>query len=313
LGPLFFITYISPIEHLINMFNVGQIAYADDATLFINLESSSLAVLSKCLSSLSDWFLFNDLMLNPDKSQCLKSGTRQQVKSNCVSTLNICDVIVPFSDTITVLGVTFDCSLNFDKQISSICSAASYHLKSLKHIRKCIDQDTAKTIAAAFIASRLDYCNAVLAGISDYNVLRLQRVQNTAARIVLNRTKGSAIECRRQLHWLPISQRLEYKTLLLVFKVLHCGQPYYLRSLLTVSKPVRALRSSTHGILLDVRFCKTEMAARAFSVYAPKLWNALPADIRALVDTRDDLSVCIVKFKSMLKTLLFKRAYCADG
>ena len=80
-----------------------------------------------------------------------------------------------------------------------------------------------------------------------------------------------------------------------------------------MSKPVRALRSSTHGILLDVPFCKTEMAARAFAVYAPKLWNALPADIRALVDTRDDLSVCIVKFKSMLKTLLFKRAYCADG
>ena len=100
------------------------------------------------------------------------------------------------------------------------------------------------------------------------------------------------------LHWLPIAQRLEYKTLLLVFKVLHCDQPNYLRSLPTVSKPVRVLRSTVNGTLLDVPFCKTETAARAFAVYAPKLWNALSANLRALLDCQVDLTQCVNKFKS---------------
>ena len=116
-----------------------------------------------------------------------KDWYTQQVKTCSVDSLVICDVTVPFVDTVTLLGVTFDGVLKFDNQISTICSTTSYHLKALRHIRKSIDRDTAKTIASAFIASRLDYCNAVLAGISEHNIQRLQKVQNATARVVCNR------------------------------------------------------------------------------------------------------------------------------
>jgi hypothetical protein len=313
LGPLLFITYISPIEHLIRMFGVGQIAYADDVTLCINLKSSSISVLCQCLSAISDWFLFNDLMLNPDKSQCLKVGTRSQVKSFTDSSLNICNVIVPFADTLTLLGVTFDSVLSFDNHISNTCSAASYHLKALRHIRRCIDFDTAKIIASAFIASRLDYCNALLTGVSDHNINRLQRIQNIAAKIVCNNPGIRAVDCCQQLHWLPIKQRAEFKTSLMIFKALYFGQPEYLRSLINVSKPMRPLRSSANGLMLDIPFCKTETASRAFAVSAPKLWNSLPVDIRTLVEAKIDNVAIINQFKNILKTFLFKCAYGAEG
>ena len=101
--------------------------------------------------------------------------------------------------------------------------------------------------------------------------------------------------------------------MLIVFKLLHCGQPEYLRSLLTISKPLRALRSSANGLLLEVPFCKTETASCAFAVLAPKLWNALPIDLRALAEAVGELTASTHRFKSLLKTLLFKGAYCAAG
>ena len=126
LGPLLFITYISPIEQLIKSFNVDQIAYADDLTLYINLSSNNVLNFSKCLEAVSDWLLFNDLLLNPDKSQCLRVGTRHQLKTCADSSMNLCGTLVPYSDTLKLLGVTFDSTLSFDKHVSLICSSAFF-------------------------------------------------------------------------------------------------------------------------------------------------------------------------------------------
>ena len=68
LGPLLFIAYITPIEHLTKSYGVQQISYADDLTLYINLKFGSQSLLSQCLCAVRDWLLHNDLLLNPDKS-----------------------------------------------------------------------------------------------------------------------------------------------------------------------------------------------------------------------------------------------------
>jgi len=75
-----------------------------------------------------------------------------------------------------------------------------------------------ETVVHAFIASRLDYCNALLYGVSDRLMCRLQSVQNAAARLVTGaRWCDHITPILRQLHWLPVRQRVLFKITVLVF------------------------------------------------------------------------------------------------
>ena len=123
----------------------------------------------------------------------------------------------------------------------------------MRHIRSKLDRSTANSIACSFVASRLDYCNAILAGMSAHNIKRLQRIQNRAARIVYNLNGRSSTSAMLR-DWLPVAQRINYKVALTTFKVLTVNQPAYLRSLLHVLTLTRSLRSSSKGVLLNVAY-----------------------------------------------------------
>jgi len=71
------------------------------------------------------------------------------------------------------------------------------------------------------VAGRLDYCNAVLYGSSYMNIDKLQRVQNTLARVVSKTHRRDHITpVLADLHWLPVRYRIEYKIALLTYKAL---------------------------------------------------------------------------------------------
>jgi hypothetical protein len=314
LGPLLFSTYISPVQRLVESFGINHVAYADDLTLYVNVQSdtkSSLQSVSNCSSAVSKWFMLNDLLLNPTKSEAMFVGTRQQTNSISGEQVIVAGSAIQPASHVKLLGVTFDCNLTFNQHVADVCKSTFCHVKALRHIRKCIDLSTANTIACSFVASRLDYCNSVYAGMSDYNINRLQRVQNSVAKIVkMKQNRTSALKTLKELHWLPISHRIDYKIAVMTQKILTSGQPSYLRSLLEPVIPVRSLRSSSNGLMLTVPFCKTATAARAFSSYAPRLWNSLPASIRNCVSV-ESVTDCgsLENFKRLLKTYLFTLAY----
>jgi len=88
---------------------------------------------------------------------------------------------------------------------------------------------TRKTVVHAFVSSRLDYCNSLLFGVTDSLVQRLQAVQNAAARLVSGTRRSEHITpVLRQLHWLPVRQRIEFKMAILVYKALNDLSPQYL-------------------------------------------------------------------------------------
>ncbi len=138
----------------------------------------------------------------------------------------------------------------------------------------------AEKLVHAFLTTRLDYCNALLAGCPASSINKLQIVQNAAARVLTRSRKYDHITLILQsLHWLPIKFCISYKILLLTYKALNDLAPAYLTNLLSRYNPTRSLRSQNSGLLVLPKIAKFTKGGRTFSYLAPKLWNSLPDNI----------------------------------
>ena len=110
--------------------------------------------------------------------------------------------------------------------MSAVARSCNYHAQAIRHIRHLLTTELAQTLACSLILSRIDYCNAVLHGAPSYSIKKLQRVQNNAARIVLEAPRRAhASPLLRTLHWLPVQQTIDYKVALLTFKVRSTSTP----------------------------------------------------------------------------------------
>ena len=122
-------------------------------------------------------------------------------------------------------------------------------LRKISVIWNYVTVDVTKTFVSSLVFSRLDYCNSLLAGTIFHNISRLQTIKNKAASLILKK------ECRAynlpmlyELHWLPVSERIDYKIALLCYKCLCCQAPTYLNDFLKIYTPKRSLRSSSDEV-----------------------------------------------------------------
>ena len=136
---------------------------------------------------------------------------------------------------------------------------------------------------------RIDNCNAIYTGLSVHHITRLQRLQNSCARVIYGaRRRDHVSGLLKQLHWLPIRQRIIFKVLCLIFKCLHNTAPSYLSDVLPQTVGNRFVR---------IPRTKTSYGDHAFCRFGPIYWNALPANVTS--------SQSITNFKSKLKHYLF--------
>ena len=169
----------------------------------------------------------------------------------------------------------------FDVHVSHICRSSFNQLRNLSKIRKYLTRESSEIAVHAFITSKLDYCNSLLYGCRKTQLKKLQYVQNTAARIVTQTSKFDHITpVLFDLHWLPVSYRIVFKILLLVFKSLNNLSPSYLADRLSYQSHSRVLRSASKQLLDQPRSITKTYGDKAFSVCAPKLRNSLPLDLR---------------------------------
>ena len=181
----------------------------------------------------------------------------------------------------SVLGVKgsalqwFKSYLIMAPHVKSVVKKSSFHLRNIGKARRVLTEDATKTVMQSLVMSRLDYCNALLIGIQQDLIAKLQRLQNSAARIVSRTRKYEHITpVLIKLHWLPIKFRIQFKVLLLVYKALNRLAPKYIKELLVPYKPRRHLRSEAKGLLDEPR-TRLKFGDRAFSISAPRLWNAV--------------------------------------
>jgi len=189
--------------------------------------------------------------------------------------------------------------------ITRVCSAAHLHLRNISRIWPFLSQTTTEQLIHAFVTSRLDMGNALLYGVAQAQLGRLQRVQNSAARLLTRTSRAEHITpVLEQLHWLPVKQRVVFKILLQVYRACNNLAPEYICELLHACAPTRALRSNSEGLQFAVPRTRTVWGDRCFAKTGPQLWNALPNHVRQ--------SDSLTTFKRALKTHLFTAAFRRD-
>ena len=127
--------------------------------------------------------------------------------------------VVNSLESVRKLGSWFNAHMRMNVHIGKICSKAFRGLYNIRQIRKFLTVQSTKTLVHAFISSHLDYCNALLFGLPKYQLDHLQKVPIAAARVIFQIPKFDHITpALIDLHWFPVTFRVQFKLLLFVYK-----------------------------------------------------------------------------------------------
>ncbi|XP_072037296.1 uncharacterized protein [Amphiura filiformis] len=305
-GPLLFTLYSAPLHDLIQSHGVSSIVYADDTQLYLTFNpedrESAIKKIETCIADIRFWCSTNKLVLNDKKTEFIHFSSQFSKSPAVQSQLSIGETVIQSSPRARNLGAVMDSSLRMTNHVDNLCRSAMCAIRKIGQIRQYLDNNTTCRLVHAFVTSRLDSVNSLLYGLSQSEIAKIQRVQNTAARLVLCASRREHITpllC--QLHWLPVEYRSMFKILLLTYKAMNEMAPAFICDLVNLYVPTRPLRSSCATRLQLARSNTKFYGDRSFVVAAATLWNRLPADVRQ--------ATSLPMFKSRLKTHLFRQCF----
>ena len=152
------------------------------------------------------------------------------------------------------------------------------------------------------MSSRLNYCNSLFLSLTDFELRRLQLVQNSLCRVVTRSLKYSHIAPQlKKLHWLPIKYRIQFKIGLITYKILNQGQSVYLRELIHPYTSSRNTRRSTPKLKFLHTPTLDRKVHKSVKLFSPVLWKSFPFQIRN--------SPSVASFRKHLKSHLFNSSF----
>ena len=226
LGPILFTLYISPLGDICQAHDITFQSYADDQQNYASFKpvcpksrDECIIKIQNCISDIRDWMHTNLLKLNDSKTEVIMIGTPQMLKQVNESNVTIkigTDIIHPV-ESVHNLGFHMDRYFKNTAHVNKLCSTLYLTLKRIGKIRHLLDQSTLKILMQALLLSRLDYCNGLLLGTADYQLEKLQKLQNMACRLIFGLRKSDQISDKLQsLHWLKIQEWIQYKIAVIV-------------------------------------------------------------------------------------------------
>ena len=196
-------------------------SYADDSQLLIHLSpgncANSLHQLKACLNDIHTWIFENKLKLNPEKNRVYSlvlwisiNGSRiLNILGNCLFPTNV----------VCYLGVLLDSKFSFTNLVNSVIKSCFANLRDLHHIQRLLSYDVSVMLGNALVSSLRDYWNSLFCNLSPKNITRLQNIQNCLACFVSGTPRCFHVTTTlKSFLWLPVKQRIIFKTLVLVHK-----------------------------------------------------------------------------------------------
>ena len=310
LGPVLFTIYTGPLGDIARRHGINVHMYADDAQLYVPFDQTDAprtvcAKLEACIRDFKEWMTNNFLQLNDSKTELICFASKHSAINPEDYCVEVGSTAIRPSSSVKNLGVTLDQHLTMKEFVAKTCQSCYLYLRDISSIRNSLNTDAATQLVHSLVASRIDYCNALILGCTQQLISKLQRVLNMAARVVLSRRCHQFTDSKamlHHLHWLPVAERIKFKMLLMAFKAQHDLAPPYLCELLHVYQPTRLLRRGSAMMLsFAERRPRTQLGSRCFKEAAPTLWNQLISECRE--------SRTVTDFKSKLKTQLFITAF----
>ena len=201
-----------------------------------------------------------------------------------------------------MLGVTLDSQMSLNQHIAKTCRSIYMNIRKIKRIKSYLSYFAIRTLIQHTVIVRLDYCNSLYNGLNMNILKKLQLVQNCAARLISGIPRREHIsETLKELHWLPISKRCQFKLLVMTYKSLHGNLPSYVCEMLNWYHPTRNLRSSAFPSLVPNRNKTVRYGRRLYDTAAATLWNGLPKDLRC--------ASSVIVFKKTIKDLFILISY----
>ena len=191
----------------------------------------------------------NMLRSNAEKTEVILFTSRFTKTPN-IEKLFFDSTFIELTEKVRDLGVILGKNLTLTYHINETCRIATNAIRSIGRICKYLTNENLKLLVNALVISRLDYCNSILYGLPKRELDKLQRVQNTAARLITGTKQYDHIKpAFQKLYCLPVESRIIFKVILITFKILHGLSPAYLSSLLQKYNPPHSLRSSSKSLV----------------------------------------------------------------
>ena len=279
LGPILFNIFINDL--LLWISNSELLNFADDNTISAEIRNTIeelISTLEKESQAAIDWFVSNEIIVNPDKFQAIVVKRNNKMKDSY--SLNMNQEVINSENNVKLLGVEIDNKLSFEKHISTLVKKASNQLNAISRIQKFMGFEEKEILLNSFVYSNLNYFPLVWPFCSAKSVKKIEKIQERALRIlkndfsgdyetILNKSGKSTMEVKRL-----ITLALE------VFKTLNNMNPEYMKEIF------HETAFWTHRLLnLEVnQNHTTKYGNKILRCLGPHIWNSLPNQIKRETD-----------------------------
>ena len=283
LAPVLFLIFINDLPQYVG--NAACSMFADDVLLYVtgkNMDEIN-AKLQDCITLANVWYVKNKLSVNISKSNVMVISTRHQDTSSLQAPKLNTDQLQVI-DTSRYLGLHCDKNLLWHDQVKETCKKVSSKLFILKNLKRVLSKEMLQKVYLSCIQPYTEYGCTVWGNCSSGLKNKIQRLQNRAARIILNNfdyENFNGIDLVKSLNWLSFEERFKYLTCVLVYKAIHGLAPNYLCDSIILDKDItdRHTRSADEMHAHVPKF-KTEYFHKSFSITGPQTWNSLPSALR---------------------------------
>ena len=272
LGPMLFLLYINDINNSLNKCNTKL--YADDTVVYATHSQEQICHDWLCndLVKLNRWFCMNKLTINLDKTKLMMFATKNMSKKLEFRDINVQGKILQYVRQFNYLGVKLDTRLSFEAHANECIRLVSHKTYMLTKIRCYLDKKQALTIYKSKILPYFDYGDIFLMGTHVKTRDMLQKLQNRALRLVLNKdSRYNVWQLHHEANVPYLNDRRDCHLVNFVYYRKNC-QEY-------VNVPNRQLRQYEAPVLIEYQSDNVTFE-RSILYRGAKHWNQLPVEIR---------------------------------